>query len=421
MVDVSKWIDEIDTPTEEHSCRPDPPIPQQRSRKRTHPLSPNPSSMDEASTPTKRRRPDDAGRTPVATVLNPPPKTRRTLSSSPAKSPASASIRSSPQSSSRRKISSLQVSEEGIIPRQLSGLQTQNLPLAIKKALLRIRQIDRCKGILSARSDPSKFEAFRSDNDLDMNVFAKSETDGSRLTPEEAWDIVNGARRCFEKNHDEDNWTCDVYYPLFKKVFRSLSPNTQNQLVDFARCTSAYIIREYLPTSAPDRRIDMCMYIDPEGEPGYATKIDELRRTLPEKSINHSSYIALQNCPTICNVEIKRSGNDYDSAVLQIGVWQAAQWKMLRILLQTTARRRFSATRTMPGQDDVFVDNGGEWRYVNESLERLGALPGIYFQGHEWYYVATSPEIRDEQGQPSLRTMKRYSGFRSPSGVPTQS
>lgn len=147
------------------------------------------------------------------------------------------------------------------------------------------------------------------------------------------------------------------------------------------------------------------MYIDPEGEPGYATKIDELRRTLPEKSINHSSYIALQNCPTSCNVEIKRSGNDYDSAVLQIGVWQAAQWKMLRILLQTTARRRFSATRTMPGQDDVFVDDGGEWRYVNESLERLGALPGIYSQGHEWYYVATSPEIRDEQGRPSLRTV----------------
>lgn len=77
----------------------------------------------------------------VAAVLKPPPKPPRTASSSPTKS--SASIRSSSQSSSRRKFSSLQVSEEGIIPRQLSGLQTQNLPSAIERALLRIRQIDR--------------------------------------------------------------------------------------------------------------------------------------------------------------------------------------------------------------------------------------------------------------------------------------
>ncbi|OAQ61391.1 hypothetical protein VFPPC_09237 [Pochonia chlamydosporia 170] len=205
MVDVSKWIGEIVTPTEEVGYCPGLPISYQQSRKRTHPLSPDPSSMDEGSTPTKRRRQDDADRTPVATVLKAPPRPPRTSSSSPTKSSASASIRSSSQSSSRRKFSSLQVSEEGIIPRQLSGLQTQNLPSAIEAALLRIRQIDRCKGILSARSDQSRFEAFRSDNDLDMNVFAKSETDGSRLTPEEAWDIANGARRCFEKNHDEDN------------------------------------------------------------------------------------------------------------------------------------------------------------------------------------------------------------------------
>lgn len=124
-----------------HEDVPDLPRSYQQSRKRTHPLSPDPSSMDEGSTPTKRRRQDDADRTPVATVLKLPPKPPRTASPSPTKS--SASIRSSSQSSSRRKFSSLQVSEEGIIPRQLSGLQTQNLPSAIERALLRIRQIDR--------------------------------------------------------------------------------------------------------------------------------------------------------------------------------------------------------------------------------------------------------------------------------------
>lgn len=149
----------------------------------------------------------------------------------------------------------------------------------------------------------------------------------------------------------------------------------------------------------------MCTYIDPSADPDYATRIDKLRRTLPEQSINHSSYIALRNCPTSCSVEIKRSGNDFDGAVLQIGVWQAAQWKMLRALLQTAARQRISARQAMTSQDDVFVDDGEEGWYVDESLKKLGALPGIYSQGHEWYYVATSPEIRDEQGRPSLRTV----------------
>ncbi|KAG8404903.1 hypothetical protein J3459_022357 [Metarhizium acridum] len=403
MVDVPKWVNGISSFTDETRYYPDLPTSQQESRKRTHPLSPDPSSMDGALTPTKRRRQHDADRTPVATALKQPPRAPRTMSSSPTKS--SASIRSSSQSSSRRTFTSLQVYEEGIIPRQLSGLQTQNLPSSIEKALLRIRQIDRCKGILSPRSDPSKFETFRRGNDLNMDVFAKSETDGSRLTPEEALDIAEGARRCFEKNHDEDNWTCDVHHVLFKKVFRRSSPNTQQNLVDFARCTSAYIIREYLPTAAPDRRIDMCTYIDPSAEPDYATRIDKLRRTLPEQSINHSSYIALRNCPTSCSVEIKRSGNDFDGAVLQIGVRQAAQWKMLRALLQTAARQRISARQAMTSQDDVFVDDGEEGWYVDESLKKLGALPGIYSQGHEWYYVATSPEIRDEQGRPSLRTI----------------
>ncbi|KAG6008714.1 hypothetical protein E4U21_004070 [Claviceps maximensis] len=404
MVNVFKWLDEVITSTEEVSCCPDLPISHQRPRKRPRPLSPDPSSMDQRSTLTKRRRQDDADRTSVATFLNPLSRPPRTLSS-PSKSSASASIWSKPPSSPRRKFSIWRISDEGITIRQLGGLETQGLPPAIRMALLRIREINRCHGILSARSDASKFEAFISDNGLDVNVFAKSETDGSRLTPKEACDIANNARRCFEENHDEDNWICDVHCELSRKVFRTSSPNTSENLVDFARFTRASIIREYLPRLAPDRPIDMCMYINPGGEPEYEIKIDRLRQTLPEFSINHSTYLATLGCPTSCNVEIKRSGNDFDGGVLQIGVWQAAQWKMLRFLLEITARRRFSVTSTMAGQDDVFDDDDEAMQYEQKSLEKLGALPGIYSQGHEWYYVATSPEFRDKLGQPSLRTI----------------
>lgn len=90
--------------------------------------------------------------------------------------------------------------------------------------------------------------------------------------------------------------------------------------------TTASIIKQYLPTPAPDKRIDFCLYIDPrqDPDPRYAIEAESLRQELPQKSINHTSYSALHSYPIAISLETKRSGNDFDGAVLQIAVWQAA-------------------------------------------------------------------------------------------------
>lgn len=297
------------------------------------------------------------------------------------------------------------------------------MPTSIRGALLKIRQLERCKSVLSPTSNPAIFDSFRESFDLDLTVFAASAHEGSRLMPEDVREIELDARRCFEMDHDEPVWNAEVHTALLKKVFRRPNHVEQPQLVDFTlwyadpACslqtqadhssnysTTAPIIRQYLPAAAPDRRIDLCIYNNPSIEPCYAKKIDALRQNFPETSINHTSYTALRGHPTTVSLETKRSGNDFDGAVLQTAVWQAGHWKMLRSFLQKTIRDRAAET-TSGSTQGVFVESEDSEQYVETSLRKLGALHGIYSQGHEWYYVATSPEIVDPQGKPSLRTV----------------
>jgi hypothetical protein len=70
---------------------------------------------------------------------------------------------------------------------------------------------------------------------------------------------------------------------------------------------------------------------------------------------------------------------------------------MLRSLLHKVAPARLAAS-----QDDVRL----EAQYVDDALNELGALHGIIIQGHEWYYVATSPEMTNPDGTRSLRTVR---------------
>lgn len=79
---------------------------------------------------------------------------------------------------------------------------------------------------------------------------------------------------------------------------------------------------------------------------------------------------------------------------------------MLRSLLQRAVRDRYAEETASSSQEDIFLESDTTYQYVEASLRKLGALHGIYSQGHEWYYVATSPEMVDQQDRPSLRTVR---------------
>ncbi|KAL2669759.1 hypothetical protein Neosp_015204 [[Neocosmospora] mangrovei] len=110
------------------------------------------------------------------------------------------------------------------------------------------------------------------------------------------------------------------------------------------------------------KRVDYVFNLDPSKDGDQSTAKDEalnLRRTLTDNSINHTSYPPLRAHPLSVSIETKRSGESEQKAQLQMGVWQAAQWKLLSAL-------------------------------AGDDLRQLPFIPGIFIHGHEWKFVATS-------------------------------
>lgn len=83
--------------------------------------------------------------------------------------------------------------------------------------------------------------------------------------------------------------------------------------------------------------------------------------------MNPTSYGALLGYLTTVGLETKRSGNDFDGAVLQIAVWQAAHWKMLRAPLLKAARRRCVNSPPSSSQHDELLGRDPATQYIDES------------------------------------------------------
>jgi hypothetical protein len=125
---------------------------------------------------------------------------------------------------------------------------------------------------------------------------------------------------------------------------------------------SAKIIPSYRIDHLPGKKVDYVLFIDPDGQDsqqGAHEAVQTLREKLQENSINHSSFPPLRERPVTVSIETKRGGDHEQKARLQMGVWQASQWKLLSEL-------------------------------AGAGLEELPLIPGIVVQGHQWRFVATS-------------------------------
>lgn len=83
------------------------------------------------------------------------------------------------------------------------------------------------------------------------------------------------------------------------------------------------------------RRIDFYFFIDPSYEPFYQPRIEALVKSLPEMSINHTSYSPLHIRPTTVSLETKIPRNDFDGEILQISVWRFEHWVILYSILRS--------------------------------------------------------------------------------------
>ncbi|RTE68647.1 hypothetical protein BHE90_016976 [Fusarium euwallaceae] len=179
--------------------------------------------------------------------------------------------------------------------------------------------------------------------------------------------IVAEARECQEFSHPEASWNEGVHFPLLHKAV--YGPRRKRQRVGVGNCTTAKLIREYLPKNTLAKRVDYSFFIDPGADTSPTSKspaeaVADLRKVMPCQVINHTAYRPFRDRPMVVTVETKKRYGSQEGAELQTGTWHAAHWEFLA--------RRIEKT-------------GG-------TFEELPFLPGILIQGHDWSFVATTRE-----------------------------
>jgi hypothetical protein len=136
--------------------------------------------------------------------------------------------------------------------------------------------------------------------------------------------------------------------------------------------------------------VDFCISLCPrQAGPEYAhalEAIDLLRTKLADSSINHTGHNPLLRDPISVSIETKRPAEGEQKQALQVGVWQAAQWRHLEELVQMRLVETDEPLHTL--QERCY-----------EILGQLSYLPAIFVRGHEWSFAATMRE-----GQKTVRT-----------------
>lgn len=197
--------------------------------------------------------------------------------------------------------------------------------------------------------------------------------------------VLDWAARCTSQAAEEAMWNTMVHGPLLQLAVyggRGI-PERQDDndavAVELAQCTTARLIKEYLPTQETSgKQVDFCLYLDVDST--AQQRIDLIRASLPLASINHFDLDGLINRPVALSCDSKKldSHGGASEAKLQIGVWHAAQWKLLKHLV---ARQESQDLLIASDLDAV----GNAHRPALPAF-----LPAVIIAGHEWSFVATT-------------------------------
>ncbi|KAI6293855.1 hypothetical protein MCOR34_009805 [Pyricularia oryzae] len=238
-------------------------------------------------------------------------------------------------------------------------------------------------------------------------------------------ELLLAALRCQERKHDENGWNQAVHYRLLRLALPA------DGFVDFEPCTTARITPEILPrSSSSGKKVDYCFIINGASvfhEPAMeaanrigiwktpAQTIEILRRRTPGTSINHTDFGPLNKWPIALSVETKRPGESGEKAELQVGVWQAAQWRLLewqrqeqkhKLQIPQHSRQSLAAMdvedETVEGAAVVGVMDPNTAGITTPSQTSIPPttpdlvfLPALIIVGHDWKFAATTREDCD--------------------------
>ncbi|KAM6513107.1 hypothetical protein FALCPG4_015580 [Fusarium falciforme] len=377
--DITNWLSQLEPlagsgstalypqPTDNNQHQPPSP-PESRKRRQTmtddsHPtpkrqrVEDNASDVDDTPRASSSRRGRGYLQTASPTTSLPAPSESQ-----------SGQSQTSGRSSPLKQISSMELYSDGFETRVLS-LTTPALPPVLSQLLMELEKCSNGVGVIS--SDLQEEIKEQAKRDLSLHVFLDymfaAPADRDQLGPTPSLDdvayLVEEAAECQATTQSESGWNMMVHHPLLYKAIYGC--RRRNQIVGFAPCTTAKIIREYLPTTSQAKMVDFCIYLMPETEQIALNATKSLRRALPCNVINHTDIVSLRNRPIAVSIETKRRGGVQPAtAELQLGTWHAAQWKFL---------------------EDLVARSGG-------SFDGLPFLPAIIVEGHHWSFAATTRE-----------------------------
>lgn len=307
------------------------------------------------------------------------------------------------RSSARKRLRSLALQEDGIVTRSLKS--GTDMPLELRKLLQGIEDCGNGFGVISNQrrqeiEDLTKLQGtaevtrprstYRVLNHAMWYPAGDSQQQrrealGPTPHTHDVLAVLEWADRCSSQAAEEAMWNAIVHVPLLQLAVyggRRIPEKDDKSAVtvELTQCTTARIIREYLPAQETSgKQIDFCFHLNVDSTAQQA--IDRVRSSLPLLSINHFDMDGLIDQPIAVSCESKKldSPGGATEAKLQIGMWHAAQWKLLKELI-TCKSQQHAQQPVLPA-----------------------FLPAVIIAGHDWSFAATTQEQDKTVGGPPSR------------------
>ncbi|KAL7952518.1 hypothetical protein V8C34DRAFT_114321 [Trichoderma compactum] len=393
---IQEWINRLEPPADSSSlpkiAPPKPAAPnaaRKRKARSSYSLASPPLSYKEgdndynmASTPQKRRR---------LGSFDPDTTPRQGSHSIPSSSASFSASEASSRQSAKAQIMSLRLVDTGIEYETLD--EESELPDAAKRLFNTMSEIERGLDIIPEALKQAIFD----DQELTPESFEgsrwkycfKSGDDnlpGRIPSIAQVKHILAMATECEKWKHEEASWNATVHHPLARFIFND---DLGKQCDDFNAiiCTTARPHKDFRPVLTSAKLIDICIYAALNQYPELVTAMKAFSSTTPTKSVNHTEFFALQLRPVVITIETKQpsGGEAKEKAQLQMGIWHASHWAFL----YTGVRQKLLNQRMAQGLE---VPTDGFKAETLRVLSKLGFIPGIYINGHQWYLVISTYE-----------------------------
>lgn len=126
--------------------------------------------------------------------------------------------------------------------------------------------------------------------------------------------------------------------------------------------------------------IDLVIYAVFDQNPELMAALEAFAKTTPTKTVNHTSHSGIRHYPLQISIETKLTGEGFNAAKLQMGVWHATQWAFLRWGVKQKLQQQCLDQKLDLPTDEFMAE-------TLEVLSKLRFIPGILINGQNWSYV----------------------------------